>query len=216
MSMKVYDCEQYSPEWWDARRGVPTASKLDVLLTATLNPVKDDAKGLLSYAAELAADLHAGFSLSHEEGFKGNAITDRGLELEPEAAANYAMDHVLNDDEVSSIGFVTNHGAGCSPDRLVGADGLLEIKCPLAKQFTLAKAAMSKGQFPGDYFVQCQVQMMICERKWCDLYVYHPKLGSARARVEPEFKIQRILQSRIGHLLECRDEFIAALQEKAA
>src|SRR5215471_9116810 len=53
-----------------------------------------------------------------------------GLIVEAEAADWYEFDQ---DVSVQKVGFITDdhHTVGCSPDRLVGDDGLLEIKAPL-------------------------------------------------------------------------------------
>jgi hypothetical protein len=55
---------------------------------------------------------------------------ERGLIVEAEAADWHEFDY---DVIVQRIGFITDdeHTMGCSPDRLVGDDGLLEIKAPL-------------------------------------------------------------------------------------
>ncbi len=55
---------------------------------------------------------------------------ERGLIAEAEAADWYEFDH---DVTVQRIGFITDdeHTMGFSPDRLVGDDGVLEIKAPL-------------------------------------------------------------------------------------
>jgi hypothetical protein len=54
---------------------------------------------------------------------------ERGLIVEAEAADWYEFDH---DVTVQRVGFITDddHTMGCSPDRLVGDEGLLEIKAP--------------------------------------------------------------------------------------
>src|SRR5262245_2947730 len=31
--VKIIECKQYTPEWWEARRGIPTASNFDKILT---------------------------------------------------------------------------------------------------------------------------------------------------------------------------------------
>jgi hypothetical protein len=55
---------------------------------------------------------------------------ERGLIVEAEAADWYEFDQEVT---VQRIGFITDddHTVGCSPDRLVGDAGLLEIKAPL-------------------------------------------------------------------------------------
>jgi hypothetical protein len=55
---------------------------------------------------------------------------ERGLIVEGEAVDWYEFDQ---DVTVQRVGFITDndHTVGCSPDRLVGDDGLLEIEAPL-------------------------------------------------------------------------------------
>jgi len=56
---------------------------------------------------------------------------ERGTALEAEGVAYYEL---TTDLEAAPCGFaLTDDGlAGASPDRLVGLDGLLEVKCPAA------------------------------------------------------------------------------------
>lgn len=55
-----------------------------------------------------------------------------------------------------------NSWLGASPDGLVGADGLLEIKCP----------QKLPEEVPPYHVVQCQVQMACCSRAWCDYLAF--------------------------------------------
>ena len=75
--MKILAMPQYSPEWWSARRGIPTSSEAGRIITpATGKP----AEGATTYAAELIAASLGWFS-----SFKGTDDTERGTMLEPEA-----------------------------------------------------------------------------------------------------------------------------------
>ena len=71
---------------------------------------------------------------------------ERGLIVEAEAADWYEFDQ---DVTVHRVGFITddNHTVGCSPDRLVGDYGLLEIKAPLP-QTQVEYCARSALRFP--------------------------------------------------------------------
>jgi hypothetical protein len=51
---------------------------------------------------------------------------------------------------------------GASPDGLVGADGMVEIKCP---------AAMPKA-VPLHHRIQCLIQLAVTGRAWCDYFVW--------------------------------------------
>ncbi len=80
----------------------------------------------------------------------------RGLIVEADAADWYEFDH---DVTVQNLGFVTD---GCSPDRLVDADGLLEIKAPLPH--TQVEYWIS-GEFGERFRQQLQGQFYISQRR---------------------------------------------------
>ena len=82
----------------------------------------------------------------------------------------YAFDH---DVEPALVGFVTNGRKGCSPDALVGDNGLLEIKTKAAH---LHIECLLNGEFPPEHKAQCQGALLVCEREWIDLVIYWPKL----------------------------------------
>ncbi|HBG30742.1 MAG TPA: hypothetical protein DDW98_08955, partial [Gammaproteobacteria bacterium] len=58
----------------------------------------------------------------------GNAHTERGHTMEPEARDLYAF---LRDVTPQRVGFLRRGPIGCSPDSFVGDDGLLEVKTKL-------------------------------------------------------------------------------------
>lgn len=219
--MLVVDCEQNTPEWDAARLGIPTASDFGKLLTGTGKPstqIKD-------YAALLAAELYAG---SGQGTFKGNAHTERGHELEDEAADMYQF---MRDYEVEKVGFVINDThkamgnfspAGCSPDRFVKIPGrgqhpgLLEVKCLSAAKHVLAHAYWKANGKPDPaYFAQCQGQLLITGRRWVDLYFYHPELPELAIRIQPDEEYQHKLVTQIDLVASRRDELIGLLQEAA-
>lgn len=210
--MEIHDFAQGSEDWLAVRRGIPTASAMKQLFTVAHAVPKKPTAAILNYAAEMAADSFSGLPLSNEEGFQGNWATERGHELEPVARREYDF---LQDDEVTEVGFITNHGCGCSPDALVGDEGLLEIKCLLAKAHTQAVAECVAGQCPADYFIQCQAQMWITGRKWCDLYFYHPHLSSAQIRVKADTEFFSLLETQTQLVIAERDKLINALDQAA-
>jgi hypothetical protein len=204
--MQIVDVEQGTDEWFAARVGIPTASSFSRLVTGTGKASSQ----LSDYAAELAADMYAGKPL---ERWGGNDATERGHEIEPQARFSYEFD---NGVEVVRVGFIVNHGAGCSPDGLVGDDGLHEIKCQMAKGHvqTLAYYAKHKTCPPG-YLPQVQGQLLICEREWADLDFFHPDLPGLRVRVaRDETYITGLLQG-IRLVIEQRNELVEMLRRAA-
>lgn len=158
--MKIYnDIEQGTAEWFAIRDMMMTASNACA--------IGSNGKGLETYAKELVMEHNL---LVRTEW--SNHHTDRGNELEPEARTKYTLE---TEQYVQEVGFVTNDDisdmAGCSPDGLVGDDGLMEIKCPSDKIFF---QYILDGKIKSEYMWQMQMQMLITERKWCDYVVYNP------------------------------------------
>lgn len=199
--MIIHDVEQNSEEWLKLRAGIPTASEFSKLV---------DSKGKKSatfekYAMTLAAEKIAG---SDVDGFEGNSWTERGHELEPDAVKSYEF---LKDVEAVKAGFITNNKQtmGCSVDRLIGDDGLLEIKC--LKATTLIETMLyfkKNSRAQPKYFQQVQGQMMVAGRKWCDLYFYHPKLPPLCIRQYPDDSFQNSLLKTIAEVGDRRDAII--------
>ncbi len=184
--MIIHTAEQCSPEWFALRAGKPTASEFSKLITST----GERSKSLEGYAITLAGELYAGKPL---DAWEGNGHTERGKLLEDDARRAYAF---LRDCEPQRVGFVADdlNGYGCSPDSLVGSDGLNEIKCLKAENHIKAILYYRKHKkCPPDYVQQAQGQMLVCDRAWCDLFFYHPDLPHLAIRIERDVPIMTAL-----------------------
>lgn len=172
--MKVIDVEQGSLEWIAVRCGVFSASNFDKLITTKGEPSKQAQKYIFQVAAERASGIK-------EEGFQSAAMT-KGIETEQEAVDFYELEKGV---EVKTCGFITDDAGlvGCSPDRLVGEDGLLEVKCPLPHTHV---EYLLEGNLYMDYLQQVQGQLFITGRKWCDLISYSRGLRPVIVRVEAD------------------------------
>ena len=153
--MQIYNVEQGTPEWEDLRLGIPTTSCFSKIVTPT---------GKLStQSAEYQNELLAEVFCSDESEFQGNYWTDRGNEYEPQAVANYEFQY---DVKTEKVGFITETVGvgmvGCSPDRLVGNYGLLEIKCPGAKKHL---SNLFSNELDKQYRPQVQGQIWLSGRK---------------------------------------------------
>lgn len=204
--MQLVQVKQGTDDWLLARVGLATASQFSLLITGTGKP----SASLEGYAATLAADKYAGRPL---ERWTGNAATERGHELEPIARANYEFVHGVS---VEQVGFITNFGAGCSPDGLVGADGLHEIKNQMPKGHveTLAYYSRHKSCPPG-YMPQVQGQLLICEREWCDLDFFSEDLPTLTVRIGRDEDYIACLLEQIERVNEKRDEYLQMLRGMA-
>jgi len=99
----------------------------------------------------------------------------RGIELEPLARAFYEHTYQLMVDQVPFVDHPTIAMAGCSPDGLVGIDGLLEIKCPSPENH-LDHILMNGQALIKNYYDQVQWQLVVTQRAWCDLISFDPEM----------------------------------------
>jgi hypothetical protein len=206
--MQVHEVEQRSDEWYALRLGIPTASEFSKLVTSKGEPSKSAAV----YAMSLAGELFAGASI---DAFEGNSWTDRGRELEDEALALYEF---AADTQIKKVGFITDDDKtmGCSPDALVGFEGMVEVKCLKAENHIKSILYFQKNAHcEPKYVQQTQGQMMIAESKWCDLVFFHPQLPMLKIRQEPDLMLQAALKLAIPKLLAERDVVLKAIQKQA-
>ena len=174
--MKVIDCQQYTSEWWEARRGVPTASEF----ARIISPKKwEYAAGAQGYIHALIAETYDPAYGRHDQ-YVSRAMAV-GTHMEPEARRFYEFSR---GDEVQEVGFcLTDDGHfGCSPDAIVGEDGGLELKSPAYK--TQVKWLLDGG-VPPDHLAQCHGFLVVTGRHWVDFLSYCPPLPSLLLRVEP-------------------------------
>jgi hypothetical protein len=92
-----------------------------------------------------------------------------GITEEAAARNAYAFERGIDIEEVGFIVHPTIKQAGCSPDGYVGADGLLEIKCPEANAMW---EALVKSPVKKEYREQTMWQLACTGRAWCDLVFY--------------------------------------------
>ena len=157
MKIKIYEVDQGTPEWFNLRKGKVTASHAQA--------IGNNGKGLDTYLLEVVSEM---FSSAQKDQYS-NEHTERGNELEPLARSMYELQENV---EVEEIGFAEyNDFVGCSPDGLVGDDGMIEIKCPDDK--TYFNLLMNEN-IDSSYIWQCQMNLLILEKKWCDLIFYNP------------------------------------------
>ena len=155
--MQVHNCDQGTEEWFDLRLGKVTASHFKDVLNKK--------SGRETYMLRLATERAFGV---REETYQ-NRFMEEGTEKEPDAREFYALTNWV---DVEQVGFVEKtEDVGCSPDGLVGDDGLIEIKCP---KLTTHYKYIKKGVLPAEYKPQVQGQMWVCETQWCDFISYHP------------------------------------------
>lgn len=157
---------QGSDEWKALRLGKVTASRVADVVAKTKTGYS---AGRANYAAQLIAERLTG---TVAESYT-NAAMQHGTETEPEARAAYEFYQGVTVKEVAFVPHPKIDQAGCSPDGLVDADGLVEIKCPN----TATHLETLLGQaVPGKYETQMQFQMACTGRSYCDFVSYDPRM----------------------------------------
>ena len=202
--MIIHDVQQGSDEWLALRAGIPTGSEFSKLVTSQAKP----SKSMSDYAAILAAEAYAGHPV---DAWNGNQYTDRGTELEPAARATYEFEKGV---KVQEVGFITDDLKrwGCSPDGLVGDDGMVEYKCQIAKCHIQTLLYFKKhGKCPTNYYAQCQGEMFVAERQWNDLVFYHPDLPTITIRQTPDPVLVAELEKQLLAVCAERDEILRTL-----
>ena len=158
--------DQGTPEWLQERCGKVTASRMaDVLATIKTG----EAASRANYRAELVAQRLTG---QLEAGFT-NAAMQWGTEQEPFARASYEILRGVIVEETGFIPHPTIMMSGASPDGLVGADGMVEIKCPNTATHI---AFLLDGKIPQKYQLQMAWQMACCGRQWVDYASFDPRM----------------------------------------
>lgn len=201
--------QQHSDGWFQARLGKATASNYRKIMATIKNGEAADRR---NYRAQLIVERLTGKVIDSYT----NGAMQWGTDTEPFARIAYIATLGI---DVEEIGFVA-HGtlqAGCSPDGLIGADGLVEIKCPNSATHidTLKLQAM-----PSEHKAQVQGQLWITNRQWADFVSYDPrmpeKLQLVIARVERDDAYIEILAAEVAKFLAEVDAEIVTLSKIAA
>ena len=190
MARYNYKITQRSPEWLAARLGRFTASDFHTFLGDSKT------KGDMLWE-KVAERLFRDSDASEYSSF----AMERGTMLEPEARRTYT---IATGDKVKEVGIVLPDEddkyadwIASSPDGLVGKVGMIEIKCPLAKNFLQWTTPTDTGRevsyIKPEYKTQVQFNLLVTGREWCDFFYYHPRGGIAMTRIyRDEDYIERI------------------------
>lgn len=157
---------QGTPEWFAARCGKVTASRVSDVLARTKSGYAAVRAG---YMAQLITERLTGVPAETYT----NAAMQWGIDNEALARDAYAFH---TDADITEVGFIahpTMAMAGASPDGFVGTDGLVEIKCPNTATHL---ATLLGDPLDGKYHAQMQFQMVCAGRKWCDFVSFDPRL----------------------------------------
>lgn len=200
--MKVIPVEQGSPEWLAARCGKVTGSRIEAVGAKLKNGTYGASRD--SYMGQIIAERLTG---RPTDAFQSQAMA-WGNEIEPMARAAYQFDRMI---PVERVGFVLHphiRDAGCSPDGLLGNDGMVQFKCPLTHTHI---SYLLAGGVPSDYQKQMQWEMACCERKWSDFVSFDPRMPA-----HMQLFVKRLARDNglIHHLEHEAEVFLAEVERK--
>ena len=192
---------QGSDEWLAARVGRVTASRVADLMARTKTGW---GASRANYLAELVAERLTGTPAAR---FTNDAMR-WGTDTEPMARETYAFAHDVEIEETGLVMHPTIADFGASPDGLIGADGLIEIKCP---QTATHIDTLLSGSVPEKYRTQMQAQMACTGRQWVDFVSFDPRMPAEMQmwvhRVERDDKAIADMEAAVA-------EFLAELEAK--
>jgi putative phage-type endonuclease len=196
--------EQGTDEWFNARIGKVTASRVSDLMAKTKTGYSASRD---NYMAQLVCE---NLTKTKAEGFT-NAAMEWGTEQEPFARAAYEAKTGVMVEEVGFVPHPLIEWAGASPDGLVGPDGLVEIKCP--NTATMIDTLLT-GKVPGKYNIQMQFQMACTGRHWCDYVVFDPRMpAKAQLFVKRVFRDDAFIQEMEAEIVNFLAEVNVQIQQ---
>lgn len=195
--MKHHIIDQDTEKWLALRQGKFTASSFKNLFLA---------KTTAGYNNEIYRVVYERLTGESPESFS-NEYMDRGHELEPFARKEYELQS-FNDVQAGGF-FEHSEYVGCSPDGLVGEEGILEIKSPAYS--TMIQYLLTKS-LPAQYKWQVYGQLYITQRSWLDFFAYHPKLNPVIVRVFPNQEIFAELDLQLKIAIEQVEKIIKQLR----
>ena len=202
--------QQHSAEWWLARSGKVTASRVNDIIARTQRGAWTAARG--HYLKEKVAERITGKPRDR----KRVRSLDERLDLEPQARAHYEF---YNECTIELAGFVqhpTIQDAGASPDGLIGIDGGIEIKCLDVEQHL---ELIAGGAFDPAYVDQCHFNLACTGRLWWDLCAFNPEVPEElklyTQRIERDDGLIAVMETEVISFLEEVDRRVAQVRGAA-
>lgn len=203
--------EQRSTEWFAARLGCVTASRVkDVMASGRGGAPSATRKNyMMELLCERLTGQQGGADLSR------NPAVQRGVELEPFACMAYEADKGVIVAETGLVMHPSIPRFGASPDGLVGEHGVLEIKCPNTATHI---ATMQSERHDPQYEWQMLAQMACTGRAWADFVSYDDRLPEPLQyvchRFERDFKRIREMESEVKAFLEELSDLEKEMRER--
>lgn len=197
---------QGSPEWFAARAGKVTASRICDVIAKTKTGY---GASRANYMAQLVAERLTG---AVQDSYT-NAAMQWGIDNEGYARTAYEFRTGLDVTPAWFVNHLSIPMSGASPDGFVGYDGLIETKCPN----TATHIETLLGQsVPDKYVVQMLWQMACTGTQWCDFVSFDPRMPEKMRlfvkRVERDDERIAELEKEVSAFLRELDEKVDCLR----
>ena len=198
------DLIQGTDEWFDARRGIVTASVVGQLITPkTVKPAAND------YSRALTTTLVAERITGWTDPVYVSDDMMRGTMDEPIARDLYGRHYA----PVVEVGFMVRDDwgwrLGYSPDGLVGDDGLIEVKSRRPKKHL---ATILADEVPLENMAQIQAGLLVSGRAWCDYLSYCGGMPMWRKRVTADERWADAIVEAVATFEQVAEQMVATYQ----
>ena len=160
--------------WLNARAGKLTASRMADAMAFLKNGQPAGARIKLLH--ELLAERLTGESVRH-------VVTDAmlwGMEHEDEAVDYFVARYSRTVRRSRFYEHPTIENFGATPDREIGDDGLIEVKCPTTTRYLEWVIA---GVVPEEHKPQMCAQLLCTGKKWVGFMAYDPRIRDESKRL---------------------------------
>ena len=199
--------EQRTDEWFKARLGKVTASRVSDVLAKIKS---GEAAVRKNYKMQLATER---LTNQKTDTYINQAMQD-GIDREDTARQIYEIVRDIKVEQVAFIDHPTIKMAGASPDGLLPDNGVLEIKCPVETTHT---TNLLERKLPSRYVSQVQWQIACTGADYANFVSYNPnfepKLQLMYVEVERDNEYIEMLEEEVSIFLLEVDEVINTLKE---
>jgi len=157
--------KQQTPEWFAARLGKATGSRISDIVSKTKTGYGSSRE---DYLFQLVVERLTGVNTVSYS----SPAMQWGVEQEEYARSAYEAHMGVLVDQVGSIDHPRIAMSSASPDGLIGDDGMVEIKCPMTKNHLNMFLGQSIAK---SYMDQMMWQMAVTGRKWVDYVSFDPR-----------------------------------------
>ena len=185
MTLTIHETlEQGSDQWFEARRGLMSASELNLILTPTLKLANNDKTR--THAFELAAQRLSGYT---EPSYVGDNML-RGWADEIKARDRYSEEIKPVTEVGGMCRYFGSFKLWASPDGLIGDDEGLEVKSRIQKHHL---ATIASNEVPQEHMLQVQANLLVSGRAVWNYVSYCGGWPMWIIRVEPDHVAQQAI-----------------------